>query len=113
MAAEISKRKLKAGESRKAGLKNKGTGNKLVFDDKGDAHELYELVDEEAERLGKKGDEKEVFVREERERLERMDVRDREVAKEKKREKKRKMKERERDEVSPTPHTHTFLASTQ
>jgi len=102
MSAELSKRKLKAGESRKAGLKNKGVGSKLVFDEAGEAHELYELVDEEEERKGKKGDEKEKFVAEERERLSKIDVEDREVAKEKKREKKRKMKDRERD-VSPTP----------
>lgn len=97
MSAELSKRKLRAGESRKAGLKNKGVGSKLVFDEAGEAHELYELVDEAEERRGKKGDEKERFVQEERERLARIDVEDREVAKEKKREKKRKMKDRERD----------------
>lgn len=97
-SADLSKRKLKMGESRKAALKLKGVGSKLRFDDEGEAHELYELVDETEEKKTKKGDEKERFVEEEKKRLAERDVVDREVAKEKKREKKRKRKEREREE---------------
>lgn len=97
----LSKRKLKMGESKKASLKLKGAPTKLVFDEEGGAHEIYELVGEQEELAGKKGDEKEKFVELEREKLKEIDVVDREVARDKKREKKRKRKDRER-EVSPT-----------
>jgi ATP-dependent RNA helicase DDX10/DBP4 len=96
-AAEPSKRQLKRGQSKKAMAATKGLGTKLVFDDDGVAHELYELEDEEAFR--RQGDANELgrkFVEEEREVLKKRDVEDREVAREKRREKKRKRKEREK-----------------
>lgn len=99
-SAELSKRKLKMGTSKKAMLKAKGAGHKLVFDEDGTAHEIYEFVGEDEEKARKKGDEHARFVEEQRREMEVVDVGDREVAKEKKREKKRKRKDRER-EVGP------------
>lgn len=96
-AAELSKRKLKMGTSKKAMLKAKGAGHKLVYDADGVAHEIYEFVGEDEELARKRGDEKERFVEEQRREMEVVDVGDREVAKEKKREKKRKRKDRERE----------------
>jgi ATP-dependent RNA helicase DDX10/DBP4 len=96
-SADLSKRQLKRGQSKKAMAAKKGTGTKLVFDEDGVAHELYELEDEEAFR--KQGDARELgrkFVEEEKEVLKKRDVEDREIAREKRREKKRKRKDRDR-----------------
>jgi hypothetical protein len=96
-SAELSKRKLKMGTSKKAMLKAKGAGHKLVFDAEGVPHEIYEFVGEDEERARKTGDEQARFVEQQRREMEVIDVGDREVAKEKKREKKRKRKDRERE----------------
>ncbi|RAH76322.1 putative DEAD box RNA helicase [Aspergillus japonicus CBS 114.51] len=93
-----SKRREKLLKSKKKLLKFKGKGSKLVFDDEGNAHELYEMEDEEDFKA--KGDAKEQqarFLAEEAERTRRADVEDKEVAKQKKREKKEKRKARERE----------------
>ncbi|KAF8523754.1 DEAD-domain-containing protein [Hysterangium stoloniferum] len=97
-SAASSKRKMKEGQSKKAMLKYKGVGSKLVFDDEGQAHELYEMQDDEAFRKGDVIAEGRKFAESERARLQEADVKDKEEAKDKKREKKRKRKERERDE---------------
>ncbi|KAI5287855.1 ATP-dependent RNA helicase dbp4 [Ascosphaera aggregata] len=94
-----SKRRQKLLESKKKLLKYKNKGSKVIFDDEGNAHEIYELEDEEAFRA--KGDAEEQRVRfleleAERQRL--ADIRDKEIAKQKKRELKEKRKERARAE---------------
>lgn len=95
----ISKRKLKMATSKKALAKSGPKGNKLVFDDDGNPHEIYEM--KTAEEVFKGVDDvKEAgrkFVEGERGRLKEADVVDKAQAKEKKREKKRKRKERERE----------------
>lgn len=100
----VSKRKQKMATSKKAIAKSGPKGHKLVFDEDGNAHEVYEL--KTAEEVFKGADDvKEAgrrFAEDERGRLKEADVRDREEAKEKKKEKKRKRKERER-EVSCLP----------
>ena len=94
-----SKRQQRMALSKKALAKNGPRGHKLVFDDAGDAHEVYELKDAK-EALG---DRNEVmaagrrFAESERGKLREADVEDKAEAKEKKREKKRKRKERERE----------------
>ncbi|KAI0942852.1 hypothetical protein AcV7_002148 [Taiwanofungus camphoratus] len=97
----ISKRKLKMATSKKALAKSGPKGNKLVFDDDGNPHEIYEM--KTAEEVFKGVDDvKEAgrkFVEGERGRLKEADVVDKAQAKEKKREKKRKRKEREREEL--------------
>lgn len=95
----LSKRKLAMGQSKKAlALAGKrGIGEKLIFDEHGEAHALYELQDEEA--FNKQGDAKtqaQRWAEEERERMQQADAKDKELAKEKRREKRRRQKEREK-----------------
>lgn len=97
-SAFMSKRKLKFAQSKKALAKNGPQGTKLIFDDDGVAHPVYELQD--ADQAFKNEDVKEAgrkFAEGERVRLKVVDLIDKEEAKEKKREKKRKRKERERE----------------
>ncbi|KAJ5645127.1 ATP-dependent RNA helicase dbp4 [Penicillium longicatenatum] len=92
-----SKRREKLLKSKKKLLKFKGKGTKLVYDEDGNAHEVYEMEDEE--QFAARGDAKaqrERFVAEEAERTRRADIDDKEVVREKKREKKEKRKARER-----------------
>ncbi|KAK7536034.1 P-loop containing nucleoside triphosphate hydrolase protein [Phyllosticta citribraziliensis] len=90
-----SKRREKLLKSKKKLLKFKGNGQKLVFDDEGNAHELYELEDEEDFRKnGAAEDQRQRFLEEERERIEQADVADKALAKEKRLAKKIKRKER-------------------
>ncbi|KAI9358024.1 P-loop containing nucleoside triphosphate hydrolase protein [Pilaira anomala] len=91
----ISKRKLKM--SKKERAKNMPRGDKLIFDDEGVAHPMYELVDEKD--FLKDGDAKsqiKAFIEEKGEAMETADKEDKEFAKQKKLEKKIKRKERER-----------------
>ncbi|KAG0229605.1 ATP-dependent RNA helicase dbp4 [Actinomortierella wolfii] len=95
-AMPISKRKQKM--SKLELTRNKGQGHKLVFDEEGQAHEIYEL-EEEADFLAK-GDVKEqqrAFLAKEQEIMEREDITDRAINKEKLREKKLRRKLRERE----------------
>ena len=95
--SSTSKRKLKIGQSKKAMLRYKGLGEKLLFDDEGRAHKIYEMRDVEEEF--KDRDALEVakeFAAGERGKLREADVEDKALAKEKKKEKKRKRKEREK-----------------
>jgi ATP-dependent RNA helicase DDX10/DBP4 len=96
--SDLSKRKIRMMKSKKALAKAGPRGTKLVFDEDGQAHELYEFKD--VNDVDVQGDGAE-FMRKEIGKMQRADVDDKAVAKEKKREKKRKRKEREREEVSP------------
>ena len=97
--SDLSKRKIRMMKSKKALAKSGPRGTKLVFDEDGQAHELYEFKDAKDVDVERDGAE---FMRKEIRKMQRADVDDKEVAKEKKREKKRKRKEREREEVSLT-----------
>ena len=98
-SGHTSKRKAKMSLSKKTLAKYGEKGHKLVFDDEGEAHEVYEMQDvasvfkdaSEVREAGRR------FAEEERGRLVHADVTDKAEAKEKKREKKRKRKERERE----------------
>lgn len=93
-----SKRREKLLKSKKQLLKYKGKGTKLVYDEEGNAHELYEMEDEKDFQA--RGDAKEQqarFLAEEGERTRQADIEDKEQAKQKKREKKEKRKARERE----------------
>jgi ATP-dependent RNA helicase DDX10/DBP4 len=95
-----SKRREKMLKSKKQLLKLKGQGQKLVFDDDGNAHQLYELEDEDDFRArGEAEDQRRKFLEEEAERVKAADVEDKELVKEKRRAKKEKRKERERAEA--------------
>lgn len=93
-----SKRREKLLKSKKKLLKYKGKGTKLVYDEEGNPHELYEL--EDVEKFKARGDPKDQqarFLAQEAERTRLADVDDKEVAKQKRREKKEKRKARERE----------------
>lgn len=93
----VSKRSAKKALSKKLSIVNKGLPTKLVFDDDGEAHPLYELEDEDD--FKKKGDaksQKDEFVRKEAQVMDLADLEDKELAREKRQEKKRKRKEVER-----------------
>ncbi|KAG8904283.1 ATP-dependent RNA helicase dbp4 [Tulasnella sp. 403] len=99
----LSKRKLKMGQSKKAMTKYRATSTRLIFDDEGNAHEPYALIDE-AEYLDEiGGDALEAgrkFAEEQRKEMVEVDEVDRKVAREKRREKKRKRQDREREELA-------------
>lgn len=95
----ISKRQTKMAISKKALAKGGPRGTKLIFDDDGQAHELYELKTAE-ELIGGADEVSEARKRhaeEESTKLKQADVTDKAEAKEKKQERKRKRKERERE----------------
>ena len=95
LETHLSKRKIKIGKSKKAMVKYKEAGKKLVFDDEGVGHSIYETQkpEEDAEKVKTAGME---FAEEERGKLKEVDAEDKVIAKGKKREKKRKRKERQR-----------------
>jgi ATP-dependent RNA helicase DDX10/DBP4 len=95
---EPSKRKLKMGESKKAMLKMKGLGHKVVFDEAGEAHEVYEMNDlEDFEKQGDAKTQRDEFVAREQVKMQAATAIDREIERQKRQEKKRKRKERERE----------------
>ena len=96
--SDLSKRKIRMMKSKKALAKAGPKGTKLVFDDDGRPHAIYEF--EDVKDVNMEHDSA-VFMKKEIGKMQRADVDDRAVAKEKRREKKRKRKERER-EVSTT-----------
>jgi ATP-dependent RNA helicase DDX10/DBP4 len=92
-----SKRRERMLKSRKKLLKFKGKGTKLVYDDDGNPHEVYELEDEDQFRQrGAADDQRARFLEMEAERTRLADIRDKEIAKQKKREKKEKRRAREK-----------------
>ncbi|KAI1299076.1 ATP-dependent RNA helicase dbp4 [Mortierella claussenii] len=81
-------------------LKNQGKGNKLIFDEEGGAHEIYELEDEAS--FHAKGDalnQQKEFLEKEKRVMDKADVLDKSMAKDKLREKKLRRKQREREET--------------
>ena len=94
----LSKRKQKMGQSKKAMLKLHGHGEKLLFDENGNARRVYEMRDAEKEFQGQDvlGVGRE-FAEGERGKLKDADLRDKAEAKERRKEKKRKRKEREKE----------------
>ncbi|ODQ77476.1 hypothetical protein BABINDRAFT_163487 [Babjeviella inositovora NRRL Y-12698] len=97
LMAPTSKRAAKKGLSKKASLKAHGNPTKLVFDDEGVAHAIYELEDmDDFEKRGDAKTQKEQFVAQEAKEMAVADEDDKALAKEKKQEKKRKRQEAER-----------------
>ncbi|KAJ7507376.1 ATP-dependent RNA helicase dbp-4 [Mycena galericulata] len=99
-SADISKRKQRMGKAKRA-LLTGGMPRKLVFDDEGNAHEMYEMEDagrwvEEKGGLQGVTAEGRKFAAGEMGKMKVANVLDKEEAREKKREKKRKRKEREK-----------------
>lgn len=95
-----SKRREKALQSKKKMLKFKGAPTKLVFDEDGNSHEVYELQDEDDfNEAGPADEQRQKFVDSESARVKEADVDDKQLAKQKKREKREKRKTREREEL--------------
>lgn len=106
-----SKRREKLLKSKKQLLKFKGHGQKLVFDDDGNAHPIYELIDEEEfKQQGPVEELRQKFVDMESSRVKEADVEDKQLAKQKKKEKRDKRKAREAEERGlARPQTTTQL----
>jgi ATP-dependent RNA helicase DDX10/DBP4 len=99
-----SKRAEKRLQSKKKMLKYKEKGERLVFDDDGVAHPIYELEGErDFQARGLPEEQRQKFVEGERERVAINDVEDKALAKEKRREKKNKRRERERKDMEGKP----------
>jgi ATP-dependent RNA helicase DDX10/DBP4 len=91
-----SKRREKLLTSKKKMLKLKSKGTKLVFDEDGKAHEMYELENEDDFRQrGTAESQRARFLEEEAARILKADMDDKELVKEKKRERKEKRRARE------------------
>ncbi|KAM0521859.1 hypothetical protein ACHAPE_002421 [Trichoderma viride] len=96
-----SKRREKALQSKKKMAKFRGNSSKLVFDEDGNAHEVYELQDEDDfKQQGPADEQRQKFMESETVRVKEADVDDKLLAKQKKREKKYKKKEREAMEMA-------------
>lgn len=100
LSADLSKRKLKLGKAKKAIAKN-GVAKKLVFDDAGKSHEIYEMADPDAWYEAKGGlvgakKEGQLFAQQEGLKMRVADAADKQEARNKKRDKKRKRKEKEK-----------------
>ena len=94
-----SKRRENLLKSKKRLLKLKDKGTKLVFDDNGEAHPVYELEDEtKFAARGLPEEQRRLFLDEEKTRLETADNLDKAAAKERRRMKKEKKRAREREE---------------
>lgn len=108
-----SKRREKLLKSKKKLLKFKGHGQKIVFDDDGNARSLYELVDEDEFRAqGPVEELRRLFVEGEGEKVAEADLEDKELARQKRKEKRerQKMLERmERGEVAGAAGTVAHL----
>lgn len=95
----LSKTKLKLSRTKRMIARYSQMSHKLVFDDEGNPHEVYEIVNPEefykhgAEAVKEAG---RAFAEGEKGKLKGVDVVDKQEAKDKKKEKKRKRKERER-----------------
>ncbi|KAF8452452.1 P-loop containing nucleoside triphosphate hydrolase protein [Boletus edulis BED1] len=103
---DLSKRKLKLSRTKRMVAKCSQMGHKLVFDDEGNPHEVYEMVN--PDEFYKHGTEavKEAgrtFAEGEKGKLNSVDVIDKQEVKEKKEEKKRKRKERSRGVSESAP----------
>ncbi|KAL3953893.1 hypothetical protein ACCO45_011849 [Purpureocillium lilacinum] len=96
-----SKRREKALQSKKKMLKYMGNPSKLVFDEDGNAHEIYELQNEdEFKQQGPVDELRQRFVESESARVREADVDDKQLARQRKREKREKKKAREAAELA-------------
>jgi ATP-dependent RNA helicase DDX10/DBP4 len=108
-----SKRREKLLKSKKKLLKYKEKGVKLVYDDDGVAHPVYELEGEaDFEKRGPAAAQRAKFLAEEAERVREADIDDKQLAKQKKREKKEKRKTREAAENGPDDEAAPALVDT-
>lgn len=96
-----SKRREKALQSKKKMLKFRGAPSKLVYDEDGNPHEVYEMQNEDDfKQAGPAEEQRQKFVDDEAARVKEADVDDKKVAKQKKRDKMEKRKAREALELA-------------
>ncbi|KAJ6278134.1 P-loop containing nucleoside triphosphate hydrolase protein [Bipolaris maydis] len=96
-----SHRREKLLQSKKKLTKLMDKGKKLIYDDEGNPHEVYELEDEEQFRAkGLPEEQRQKFIEAAREEVQNADIEDKATAKAKRKEKLRKRKERERAEMA-------------
>lgn len=96
-----SKRKEKLLKSKKKLLKLKEKGQKLVFDEEGNPHQIYELENEDQfKQRGPADAQKAKFLEEEQARLQTADLADKQAAKARRKEKREKKKAREAEEAA-------------
>ena len=96
-----SKRKEKLLRSKKKLLKLKEKGQKLVFDEEGNPHQIYELENEDQfKQRGPADVQKARFLEDEQERLQTADLVDKQAAKARRKEKREKKKAREAEEAA-------------
>jgi ATP-dependent RNA helicase DDX10/DBP4 len=96
-----SNRREKLLKSKKKLLKLKDKGKKIIYDDDGNPHEIYELEDEaDFKARGLPEEQKRKFIEAQREVVQQADITDKAEAKAKRKEKMRKKKERERMEMA-------------
>lgn len=95
-----SNRREKLLKSKKKLLKLKDKGKRIIYDDDGNPHEIYELEDEEDFKArGLPEEQRKRYLEAAREEVQVADVEDKAAAKAKRKEKMRKRKERERAEM--------------
>ncbi|UPX10877.1 RNA helicase [Ascochyta rabiei] len=95
-----SNRREKLLKSKKKLLQFMDKGKKLVYDDEGNPHEVYELENEDDFKArGLPEEQRQKFIESARQLVEQADVDDKAAAREKRREKMRKRKEKERGET--------------
>lgn len=100
LSVPTSKRSQKKALSKKASLSSKGNATKMVFDDDGTAHPVYELEgEEEFHKKGTAESQKKEFLAKEAQVMAEVDTDDKKLAKEKRQEKKRKRLEAMRREM--------------
>ena len=107
----ISKRKLMQGQSKKAMAATgaRGSGDRIVFDDEGNARALYELQNEkEFQNVGDPAEQVRRWRETEAAQLAAADVEDKSRVREKRKEKKRKMKERMREAEEEDEAMHSY-----
>jgi len=96
-----SNRREKLLKSKKKLLNFMDKGKKLVYDDEGNSHEIYELeTEEDFRKKGLPEEQRQRFIATAREVVQTADVEDKATAKAKRKEKLRKRKERERNETA-------------
>lgn len=100
LSVPTSKRSQKKALSKKASLSSKGNATKMVFDDEGTAHPVYELEgEEEFHKKGTAESQQKEFLEKEAKVMAGVDTDDKKLAKEKRQEKKRKRLEAMRREM--------------
>lgn len=106
-----SKRKENLLKSKKKLLKLKEKGQKLVFDEEGNPHQIYELENEDQfKQRGPADAQKAKFLEEERARLQTADLADKQAAKAGRKEKREKRKAREAEEAANDDDTEVRQA---